>query len=99
VKITYERTGGFAGLTNRAVVETDALGPPEKAALEGLVNSASFFALPAALNMSNPQARDAFQHSIQIEHGGREHTVTIDGAPSPGPLQELVKKLQSFAKR
>src|SRR5262245_50593973 len=46
VKITYERSGGVAGVAKRTVVDTDALDPAERGEWEALVNDASFSPCP-----------------------------------------------------
>jgi hypothetical protein len=99
LKITYERSGGVAGITKRAVVDTAALDPAQRGEWEALVRDASFFSLPGALPAANPQARDAFSHTVQVEEGGKAHTVSIPGTPAAGPLRELVNRLQSVAGR
>ena len=99
MKITYERSGGVAGVAKRAVVDTDALDPAERGEWEALVDDASFFSLPDALQAANPQARDAFFHTVRVEQGGKAHTVNIPGTPTERPLRELVNRLQSVAGR
>lgn len=99
MKISYERSGGVAGLHKRAVVDTERLPPAERAAWEGLVAEARVFALPAALAPADPHQRDAFQHTITVEGGAERHTVTVHGTPASAPVRALVERLQGASTR
>ncbi len=99
MKITYERTGGVAGIRKRAVLETHSLGADERAEWEGLVETAAFFSMPVAIGPANPQLRDAFSHTIRVEDGGREHTIEVQGTPDEGPVRRLLDRLQARATR
>ena len=99
MKLTYQRSGGVAGIVKRAVIDTDRLPADEAAAWEGLVAGADFFALPATVSAGDGRQRDAFTHTIAIEDGARQHTVEVQGAPADAPLRALVERLQSASTR
>jgi len=97
VTIAYERSGGFAGLRKRALVDTDTLAPAERAEWERLVDAAQFFRLPGTIPPSNPQGRDMFIHVIRIERQGARHEVRVTGTPDSEPLRALVGRLGALA--
>ena len=98
MKISYERSGGFAGLTLSAQVDTASLGAAEREDWEALVRSASFFSLPGKIGDVG-RLRDPFQYLLQVESDGRIHRVEITGAPPAGALASLISRLQASAKR
>lgn len=86
--VTLTRSGGFAGLTRTAAVDGAALPAAERAALDGLVTSARFFALPATIPAPAP---DRFRYRLTVEDdAGRSHTVVVDEAALSGPLRALI---------
>jgi hypothetical protein len=97
VTITYERSGGFAGLRKRAFVDTATLGPAERAGWEQLIDAAQFFSLPATIPPGNPHERDAFNHFIRVERQGQQHEVRVTGTPASEPLRALVGRLAKLA--
>ena len=61
MKISYRRTGGFAGMVISFDVDTETLASEEEDEIQGLVASADFFTLPAVIP-SNPPGADQFQY-------------------------------------
>lgn len=98
MKITYQRSGGVAGISKRAVIDTSALPAAERAAWEGLVAGADFFALPGTM-ASDPRQRDALSHTVAIEDGARQHTVEVQGSPAAAPVRALLDRLQGASAR
>ena len=96
--ITYERSGGFAGMRKRALVDTDKLAPAERAEWERLIDAAQFFRLPSTIPPSNPQGRDMFVHLIRVERQGTRHEVRVTGTPGSEPLGALVGRLGALAR-
>lgn len=99
MNLTYQRSGGVAGIVKRAVIDTQQLPADERAAWEGLVTGAGFFSLPEALPAGAPRQRDAFTHTIAIEDGVRQHTVEVQGTPAAAPMRALIERLQGASKR
>jgi len=97
VTITYERSGGFAGMRKRALVDTATLAPAERAEWERLVDAAQFFRLPATIPPKNPQGRDMFIHVIRVERQGVRHEVRVTGTPDSEPLGALIGRLGALA--
>jgi hypothetical protein len=97
VTITYERSGGVAGLRKRSLVDTDKLPPADRAEWERLIDAAQFFRLPAAVPPGKPQGRDMFIHVIRVELRGARHEVRVTGTPDSEPLRALVGRLGALA--
>src|SRR5260221_13885971 len=74
MKISFVRTGGFAGLRLAATIDSATLSPEEAAQLQALVDNAKFFALPANVKGKTSGA-DRFQYAITIETPDQQHTV------------------------
>lgn len=90
MKIEITRSGGFAGVRRHVVVDSAGLPDDERRAIEGLVQDATFFALPARLTSGTP---DAFQYDVTIERKGARHQVRVDDAAAPEPLRRLVERV------
>jgi hypothetical protein len=99
MRIRIVQSGGFAGLRREKVVETSGLPAPERAALERLVETSGFFALPArqapAAGGGGAGAhRDARQFDVEIEDGaGRRHAVRLSEHTTGGALKDLVDRV------
>jgi hypothetical protein len=92
------RTGGFAGITQQAGVETELLEQAERDALVRLVQESEFFSLPA--NIETPEGGyDRFQYEITVEDGGQAHTVTCGDAGMNAALFELARFVLSLSRR
>jgi hypothetical protein len=97
MRINFERTGGFAGMRLAATIDTATLPADQASGLQGSVEAAHFFDLPARIP-SPPQAADEFQYHVTIEAGGKKHTVDVgEGSASPA-LQALLQELTLLAR-
>lgn len=94
MRITFERTGGFAGLRTRKSIDTSKLPPEDAAEVHQLVHQAGFFNLPPRIDQ--PDLRDAFQYNISVDSGDQQHSVSITGEPADPKLRQLKKKLESL---
>ncbi|KAB8332853.1 hypothetical protein SD80_013200 [Scytonema tolypothrichoides VB-61278] len=93
MRISFERTGGFAGISRKKTVDTANIAANEADQLPRLVEAADFFNLPEKITASATQP-DRFQYKLTIEEEGREHTVTVSEAALPGTLRPLIEWLQ-----
>ncbi|MEH1966890.1 protealysin inhibitor emfourin [Nostoc sp.] len=98
MRISLERTGGFAGITKKTTVDTDTLPPNEASTLPRLVEAADLFRLPEQITSSNPQS-DRFQYKLTVEDNGKQHTVTVSEAALPGTLRPLIEWLQNISQK
>jgi len=97
LRIIYERSGGFAGLTLTVELDTASLPPDEAHDVQKMIEEAGFFTLPASIPALTCVA-DAFQYVVTVEAEGKQHTVrTIDTA-IPDALLPLIEYLTKVAK-
>jgi len=92
MRIEFERSGGFMGLTQAMVVDTASLEKPEADELTAMVETAGFFELPEQLNTSSAGA-DRFQYRLTIEASQQKHTIVLNEADAPEELQPLLQRL------
>lgn len=100
MKIQFERTGGFAGMTVNVEIDADSLPPSEKQQVETLVDRANFFSLPARIANPEPsRGADQFSYRVTIESNGRRHTVETSDGAAPQSLIPLLDWLNGAARR
>ncbi|MEH2067629.1 MAG: protealysin inhibitor emfourin [Nostoc sp.] len=100
MRISFERTGGFAGISKKTTVDTAQLPANEANTLNRLVEAADLFRLPEQITSPNPQS-DRFQYKLTVEDNGngKQHTVTVSEAALPGTLRPLIEWLQNIAQK
>ncbi len=98
MKISFEQTGGIAGLRFATTVDTAGLSPEDAQKLRQMVVDADFFNLPARIVSPRPQP-DRFQYKLQAQENNRQHTVTVSEEALPAGLAPLVKWLGEEARR
>jgi len=98
MKIQVDRSGGFAGIRQQAVIDTDQLDPKERQELQGLLESSDFFN-PSLGPVSAQAAPDRFHYSITVEDGPRRRTVELDEGSVPEQWQALVQRVNALARR
>jgi hypothetical protein len=94
MKITVRRSGGFAGLTRSATVQTEDLDRPQAEHLHALVREAD---LPAV--SSEPSGADRFQYDIHVRDDDEEHSVVVHEGAMPDPVRRLVDRVQELSGR
>jgi hypothetical protein len=92
MRIEFERSGGFMGLTQAVVVDTTALEKREADELTAMVRTAGFFELPEQL-VSDSAGADRFQYRLTIEELEQKHTVVLNEVDAPEELQPLLQRL------
>jgi hypothetical protein len=97
MKISYQRSGGFAGMLISFDVATETLLMEEAEEIQELVVSSDFFALPAVIPSSTPGA-DQFQYKLTVEIEEQQHTVEVGDAAIPESLQPLLNKLRVLSR-
>ena len=96
MRISFERSGGFAGMMLTVCVDTAKLAPPEATRLKSLVEAANFFQLPEAIA---PAAQpDRFQYHLTVAEKQRQHSITVSESAIPGSLKPLVEWLMEAAR-
>ncbi len=92
MRISLERTGGFAGMTRNTTVDTASLPSHQANQLPSLLEAADFFNLPTDIETPANQ-RDRFQYRLTVEDKEKQHTVTVSEAAMPGTLRPLIEWL------
>ncbi len=98
MRISLERSGGFAGIRLTTTVDTDSLADDEARTLQQLVESSDFFHLPATLMPQKPQP-DRFQYTLTVETDDKSHTVTAAETALPAKARPLFEWLAQRARR
>ena len=86
--ITFERTGGFAGIRLTKVIDTTNLSSEEANQVQELIAESDFFNLPA--NITSPNQIDRFQYKVTLEENAHQHTVVVDEKNTPAKLKPLL---------
>lgn len=97
MKISYQRTGGFAGMVMSFSIYTESLPPEEDEELKNLVAAADFFQLPAKID-SDTLVPDQFHYIITVETEVQQHTVKVGDAALPENLAILLNKLRLLSR-
>jgi hypothetical protein len=92
IRIELERSGGFAGISRRASVDTSKLPPEEAARIAELVRRVDFGAL-SAVATGPPRAPDRFQYDLDIRQGGQHHRLTFGERAVTPELRPLLDHL------
>ena len=97
MRVSFERTGGFAGMRVTATIDSQELPPEEERKLRSMVEAADFFQLPATLPTPAPGA-DRFVYKLTVESDGQRHAVEASDAAVPPSLRPLVEWLTAAAR-
>ena len=97
-RITFERTGGFAGMHNVVNINPHDLPKEQAEALVELLDKLDFDRLPEQA-MNNPSLPDQFTYRITVETRDREHSVVTGDASAPEEMQELIQMLNRIARK
>lgn len=101
MRISFERSGGLAGMRLTAAIDSDTLTEAEASELKRLVDQAGFFDLSAGPGPAGPggSGADQFVYRVTVETAGRRHTVETTDAAAPPALQPLLAWLNQAARR
>ncbi len=92
LRISIERSGGFAGITVRTTIDEKDLVPDEALKLRRLVEQADLVNLSKKTTPRSARP-DRFQYDLSLEDSGQKHTVTTSEEAMPENLKPLVKWL------
>lgn len=95
MKITYQQSGGYAGITKRYEADTATMDPTDGEALQALVEQA---ALQGSMTVLSNEARDVVLHDIRIEQAGKTDQLVVDDLTAPAALQPLLGFLKKRAR-
>lgn len=92
MRISFERSGGFAGMKVRGDWDSALLPAEEERQICRLIDEARFFELPEKIE--NPtQGADRFCYRLSIELEDQTHTVEVGEGAIPENLQPLIQRL------
>ena len=95
LKVTFEQSGGFAGLVKGCVLDADELPPDDGAELRRLVASSG---LDVSTEDLSRGARDRRQIAITIDRGGERVELVCNDGCTPEGARPLVAFLVARAK-
>ena len=98
LRITFERTGGFAGIVISTTINADELTSSEADELRRLIEKADFFNLPAVIAPHEPHP-DRFQYEVTVQDDGRLHTVMVSEEVMPENMRPLIRWLSEAARK
>lgn len=98
MRVSFERTGGFAGMRVSATIDSEVLSPEEERKLRDMVEATDFFQLPPMLLTPTPGA-DRFVYRLTVESDGQRHTVEASDAAVPSSLRPLLEWLTGAARK
>jgi hypothetical protein len=91
MRIEVQRSGGFAGLTRTASVDTGRLPAAEARRIEDSVRVLDLEAAGRQAAGARPRP-DGFQYDVTIEEGGERRRVTLCD-PTPAGFQDLFRQM------
>ncbi len=95
--IKFERSGGFAGITQSLEMKSDTLSMEDQDHLSKMIESSNFFGLDPVKDSSMP---DQFNYTLTIKSGDKEKTLELGDSNIPSELQPLINYLtQKLRKR
>jgi len=98
LRISFERSGGFAGIATKTTVDEKDLEPDEAQKFRRLVEGADFLSLSKKTLHRSPRP-DRFQYEFKIEESDRQHTVTLSEETLPVSLKPLINWLMEKARQ
>jgi hypothetical protein len=101
MRIAFAQEGGigyFPGLAKPVTIDVDRLDHAEAEELKRLVEAVHFFDLPASIGAPARGSADYQHYILNIEEGGRQHTVRALVPVEDPALRELVQAVQKQVK-
>ena len=103
----FERSGGFAGITQRTTLDAADLDPDERARylelLRGLdlgsLSSTPSTAEPGSAPPSTTRGADRFQYDLTVELGGQSYNLRYGEQDLPTEVKPLIQLLTQQARR
>jgi hypothetical protein len=98
LSVSFETTGGLAGLTIAKTIDSDKLLAEHASQLRQLVNASNFFSLPTTIPYRGP-IRDFFHYKLIVELDDKKHSIEVDEPAAPSELKPLLQWLRTFKPR
>jgi hypothetical protein len=97
MKIHFERSGGFAGISTSVTVDSNSVSFEEQNIVKNMVDTARFFELPSETPLPKRGA-DYFKYKIRVETEEKSHTIKTNDMTMPSELRPLVNYLEKKTK-
>ena len=97
MKISFERSGGFAGMIISVAIDTDNLSPEIANQIQSWIEQSGFFQLPAHITAASQP--DRFHYQVTVTENKRKHTVTVGESAMPSNLKPLMDWLMETARK
>jgi Emfourin len=96
MRVTVERSGGFAGITKSASVDRDALAPADAEVMDELLRALD----DAAPHHDAPShERDRFEYAVTLETREGSRTITMGESEASPSLRRLIEWVTATADR
>ncbi len=93
--ISWERTGGFAGISKHKSLDTAFLTAEENQQLLTLIEATDFFNLPPHITTESIYP-DSFEYILTVEDEGKQYSVTIAETALTDNLRTLIESLNQI---
>lgn len=90
MKISFETSGGLAGIPNSIVLETSSMSDDEGKMISDLVKSSNFFDFPSESIPPKPGSADYINYKITVKTDEKEHTIRTNDVSMPSQLKPLI---------
>lgn len=97
MRISIERTGGFAGMRMAATVDSSWLSAEEAGELRARVETAGLFDMKS--EEASAEGADQFVYRLTIDEAGRTHTIMVTESEVPAKLRPLLSWLIGIARK
>lgn len=97
MRIDFERTGGFSGMTMNSSFNLDELSENDADHLRTLIERTDFSKLPEKLS-DNKNVPDQFTYTITVQSQEWQHTVVTGDSSAPEDVRLLIETLNQLAR-
>jgi hypothetical protein len=99
MKIHFERSGGFAGISTSFTVDSNSISLDEQDIVKNMIDTARFFELPSETPLPKRGA-DYFKYKItvEMEENKKSHTIKTNDMTMPYALRPLVNYFEKKIK-
>ncbi len=98
MKISIQRSGGFAGINRSYIVDTDTLTPDVTRKIKKMVQDGRLFELRSPPPTITKGSADYYSYSVTLDDNGKEHTVNCNQFNVRKELKLLIDYLENIVK-
>lgn len=93
--IYFERSGGFAGITQTLELKSDTLSVEDQDHLRTLIDASGFFDIESEKDSGMP---DQFNYKLTVKYKGKEKTLELEESGITDSLRPLITYLSRKAR-